>query len=82
MAQSTQRTVLDPYRTFAARDIKVGHITVDGIVLEVQTSDEGTFIRHRNVTYVQEPDSIVQVFGRIPLDVVHVIQETIGAGQQ
>lgn len=60
-----------------AADIKPGHITLDGVVLDVEAQDEQVLIRHRNVTYAQAWDSNVQVFGKVPADVVDIIKQAI-----
>lgn len=65
-----------------AADIRPGHITLDGVVLEVETlDDQNISIRHRSVTYIQEPGSTVQVFGRVSADVVKHILDTMAAAQ-
>ncbi len=65
------RTIFKEHR---AVDVKPGHITVDGIVLSVGWEGGQRTISHRHVLYLQDADSIVQVFGKVPQIIVDAIK--------
>lgn len=62
------------FKTLHALDVKPGHITVDGIVLDASTEGGTTTITHRHAVYMQDPESTVQVFARVPPDIVEAIR--------
>ena len=63
-----------------ASKIVPGHVTIDGVVLEVDEDAGWLILRHRFANYMQVPDDQIVVFGQLDAEGLKAIQDAIDEG--